>query len=99
MRNPVIPPAGHTDRGGHGGDFYYILKDMPGTKRNPPFRLPARKMRRQLPGLPSASRLSPQILPNLNKTLLKAILMINEIVIRVVRNNWYYGGKSIAEQI
>jgi hypothetical protein len=39
----------------------------------------------------------PQALPDLNKTLLKAIFMVNEIVTRLVRNNWYYGGKSIAE--
>jgi hypothetical protein len=36
-------------------------------------------------------------LPHLNKTLLKAILMINKIVTCVARNIWYYGGKSIAE--
>ena len=98
MRNPAIRPAGQTDRGGHGGDFYYILKDTPGTKRNPSFRLPARKMRHQPPGLPHRfSPEPPKNLPDLNKTLLKAILMINEIVTRVVRNIWYYGGKSIAE--
>ena len=91
MRNPVIRPAGQTDRGGHGGDFYYILKDTPGTKRNPPLRL-------QLPGLPHRFKPQrPKKLPGLNKTFLQAILMINEIVTRVVRNIWYYGGKSIAE--
>jgi hypothetical protein len=39
----------------------------------------------------------PQTLADLNKPRLKAILMINEIVTRPVRNIWYYGGKSIAE--
>ena len=32
-------------------------------------------------------------------TALKAILMINEIVTRLGRNFWYYGGKIIAEWI
>jgi hypothetical protein len=41
----------------------------------------------------------PKNLPDLNITPLKAFLMINEIVTRVVRNIWYYGGKSIAEEI
>jgi hypothetical protein len=55
-------------------------------------------MRRPPPDL--LRRFSPGPFPkltNLNKTLLKAILMINEIVTRMVRNIWYYGGKSIAE--
>jgi len=98
LRNPVIRPAGHTDRGGYGGDFYYILNDAPGTKRNPSFHLAARKMRYQPPALPYRfSPEPPKNLPDLNKTLLKAILMINEIVTRVVRNIWYYGGKCVAE--
>jgi hypothetical protein len=55
-------------------------------------------MRHQPPVLPHRFSLEPpNSLPNLNKTLPKAILMINEIVTRVVRNIWYYGGKSIAE--
>jgi hypothetical protein len=55
-------------------------------------------MHHQPPGLPH--RFPPDLLknlPDLNKTLLRAILMINEIVTRLVRNIWYYGGKSIAE--
>jgi hypothetical protein len=54
-------------------------------------------MRHPLPGLGTAFRLSPPKLPGLNKTFGTAILMLNEIVTRVVRNIWYYGGKSIAE--
>jgi hypothetical protein len=55
-------------------------------------------MRHQLRGLPHHFPVAlPKKLPDLNKTLLKAILMINEIVTRLVRNIWYYGGKSVAE--
>ncbi len=98
MRHPAIRPASHTDRGGHGGDFYYILKHTPGTKRNPSLGLSAGKMRHHPPDLPQRfSPEPPKNLPDINKTPLKAILMINEIVTRVVRNIWYYGGKSIAE--
>jgi hypothetical protein len=94
---PGYPPGWSS---GHDGDSYYILKHTPGTKRNSSFRLPARKRRHQLPGLPHRfSPEPPKNLPGLNKTPLKAIFMINEIVTRLVRNLWYYGGKSIAEQI
>jgi hypothetical protein len=80
--------------------LYYILNDAPGTKRNPSFRLPARKLRHQPPALPHRfSPGPPKNLPDLNKTPLKAIFMINKIVTLLVRNLWYYGGKSIAEQI
>ena len=48
----------------------------------------------------SPARFSPELPKNLadiNEALLQAILMINEIVTSVVRNIWYYAGKSIAE--
>jgi hypothetical protein len=55
-------------------------------------------MRRQPPDLPRRfSPEPPKNLADLNEALLKAILMIYEIVTCVVRNIWYYGGKSIAE--
>jgi hypothetical protein len=50
-------------------------------------------------GLPAPGfrRSAPKALPDITQTLLEAILMINEIVTLMVRNIWYYGGKSIAE--
>jgi hypothetical protein len=36
---------------------------------------------------------------DLNKSHLRAISMVNEIVTRVSRNFWYYGGKTLAEKI
>jgi hypothetical protein len=86
FEKPGCPPGWSNGPEQDGGDFYYILKPTPGTKRNPSFRLPARKMRHQTPGLPHRFSLeSPPNLPDLNKTLFKAILTINEIVIRLVQ--------------
>jgi hypothetical protein len=51
------------------------------------------------PPLPDFWYSAPKTLPDLNKTPLKAIFMINEIVTHLGRNFWYYGGKTIAEWI
>jgi hypothetical protein len=61
--------------------------------------LPPGKNPEPATGLPSPDfRLSaPKTLPDLNKTPLQAILMVNGIVTRLGWNFWYYGGKSIAE--
>ena len=91
-------PAAQTHRGDHEGDFILYLNETPREPRE--IHLSASRpgkcaTRRQ--ASPAAFRLSPQNLADLNKPRLKVILMMNEIVIRPVRNIWYYGGKSIAE--